>query len=75
MSQQSHNEFSPSPKQIIFLFMAATVVGVVVFLFGLLVGRGVPLEGAVAGQGLLSNTANMSYVDERPATILSLIHI
>ena len=70
MSQQTPNEFSPSPKQIIFLFMAATVVAVVVFLFGLLVGRGVPLEGAVAGQGLLSNTANFSYVDERPATIL-----
>ena len=30
-------------KQIVFLFMAATVVAVVVFLCGVLVGRGVPL--------------------------------
>jgi len=70
VSQPAPNEFSPSPKQIIFLFMAATVVAVVVFLFGLLVGRGVPFDGAVSGQGLLSSTASISYMDERPATIL-----
>ena len=39
MPQPAPNEFSPSPKQLIFLFMAATVVAVVVFLFGLMVGR------------------------------------
>ena len=70
MSQPAPNEFSPSPKQVIFLFMAATVVAVVVFLFGLLVGRGVPFDGAVSGQGPLSSTASISYMDERPATIL-----
>ena len=32
-------------KQIVFLFMAATVVAVVLFLCGVLVGRGVPLGG------------------------------
>ena len=35
-------------KQIVFLFMAATVVAVVVFLCGVLVGRGVPLGGSRA---------------------------
>lgn len=70
MPQPAPNEFSPSPKQIIFLFMTATVVAVVVFLFGLLVGRGVPFDRAVSGQGLVSNGATSSYIDERPATIL-----
>ena len=70
MSQPAPNEFSPSPKQVVFLFMSATVVAVVVFLFGLLVGRGVPLDRAVSGQGLVSNGATSSYIDERPATIL-----
>ena len=70
MSQPAPNEFSPSPKQIIFLFMAATVVAVVVFLFGLLVGRGVPFDRAVSGQGLVNNSATSSYIDARPATIL-----
>ena len=35
---------TPSPKQLVFLFMAATVVAVVVFLCGVLVGRGVPVR-------------------------------
>ncbi len=50
--------------------MAATVVAVVVFLFGLLVGRGVPFDREMSGQGLLRNSASLSYMDERPATIL-----
>ena len=35
---------TPSPKQVVFLFMAGTVTAVVAFLFGVVVGRG----GAVA---------------------------
>ena len=70
MPQQTPNQFSPSPKQIVFLFMAATVVAVVVFLFGLLVGRGVPLDLAVSGQGAQDAGSSISYMDERPATIL-----
>ena len=34
----------PTAKQLVFLFIAATVVAVVVFLCGVLVGRGVPLR-------------------------------
>lgn len=70
MPQQTPNEFSPSPKQIVFLFMAATIVAVVVFLFGLLVGRGVPLDRAVSGQAGRGAGPSISYMDERPATIL-----
>ncbi len=70
MPQESPNEFSPSPKQIVFLFMAATVVAVVVFLFGLLVGRGVPIDGAVSEQLVRGTGSTTSYINERPATIL-----
>ncbi len=50
--------------------MAATVVAVVVFLFGLLVGRGVPFDQGLSGQGLVSNGATVLSI-ERPATILN----
>lgn len=33
---------APTPKQVVFLFMAGTVTAVVAFLFGVLVGRGSP---------------------------------
>jgi hypothetical protein len=34
---------TPTPKQVVFLFMAGTVTAVVAFLFGVLVGRGAPV--------------------------------
>ena len=40
---------TPTPKQIVFLFMAGTVTAVVSFLFGVLVGRGAPASPAVDG--------------------------
>ena len=43
------HEIQLNGKQLVFLFMAATVVSVVIFLCGVLVGRGVRAErGAVA---------------------------
>ena len=55
MASQGSGEVIPSPKHVVFLFMAATVVAVVVFLCGVLVGRGVPpsrtAEGAGVGRG------------------------
>ena len=45
MRSAAANETTPTAKQIVFLFMAATVVAVVVFLCGVLVGRGVPNGG------------------------------
>ena len=54
-------------KQIVFLFMAATVVAVVVFLCGVLVGRGVPLGGSrrAAPAGL----ADRAITDLPPPTL------
>jgi cell division septation protein DedD len=42
-----------SDKQLVFVFMAATVIAVVVFLFGVLVGRGVQqARGPIADDGM-----------------------
>ena len=40
---------TPTPKQVVFLFMAGTVTAVVAFLFGVVVGRGVPAGGSADG--------------------------
>ena len=42
------HEIQLNGKQLVFLFMAATVVSVVIFLCGVLVGRGVPAEHGTA---------------------------
>jgi cell division septation protein DedD len=44
------HEIQLNGKQLVFLFMAATVVSVVIFLCGVLVGRGVKVERGVAPQ-------------------------
>lgn len=48
MSDEGFREIQLNGKQLVFLVMAATVVLVVCFLFGVLVGRGVPYAGAGA---------------------------
>ena len=49
MAHQSPTESAPTAKQLVFFVMMATVVAVIVFLCGVLVGRGVPLQrGGVA---------------------------
>ena len=53
MSDEGFREIQLNGKQLIFLFMAVTVVLVVTFLFGVLVGRGVR-EGAGTGE-IVSN--------------------
>ena len=42
MSDEGFHELQLNGKQLVFLFMAATVVAVVIFLCGVMVGRGVP---------------------------------
>jgi cell division protein FtsN len=42
MSDDQYREFHLAGKQLVFLFMSATVVAVVIFLCGVMVGRGVP---------------------------------
>ena len=41
MSDEGFHEIQLNGKQLVFLFMAATVVSVVIFLSGVMVGRGV----------------------------------
>src|SRR3954466_291488 len=41
MSDEGFHEIQLNGKQLVFLFMAATVISVVIFLCGVLVGRGV----------------------------------
>jgi cell division septation protein DedD len=48
------HEIQLNGKQLVFLFMAATVVSVVIFLCGVLVGRGVRTERAVAQAAALN---------------------
>lgn len=46
MSEEGFHEIQLSGKQLVFLFMATTVVAVVIFLCGVMVGRGVRAEAA-----------------------------
>ena len=50
MANSGQSEAAPSAKQLVFLAMMATVVAVVVFLCGVLVGRGVPLRRGTVAQ-------------------------
>jgi cell division septation protein DedD len=50
MANSGQSEAAPSAKQLVFLAMMATVVAVVVFLCGVLVGRGVPLQRGTVAQ-------------------------
>jgi DedD protein len=61
---EGFHEIQLNGKQLVFLFMAATVVSVVIFLCGVLVGRGVRVErGAVA-----ENTSVNSVAETTPPT-------
>lgn len=51
MSEDGFHEIQLNGKQLIFLFMAAAVVAVVVFLSGVMVGRGVRVEKAAVALG------------------------
>ena len=55
MSDEGFHEIQLNGKQLVFLFMAATVVAVVIFLCGVMVGRGVQVQ---QGQ-LLAATADV----------------
>jgi cell division septation protein DedD len=53
---EGFHEIQLNGKQLVFLFMAATVVSVVIFLWGVLVGRGVRAERGGAGDTVASST-------------------
>jgi len=58
------HEIQLNGKQLVFLFMAATVVSVVIFLCGVLVGRGVRAE---RGGDIASNTTQETIAPQQPA--------
>ena len=51
MTDEGLREIQLDGKQLVFLFMAATVVAVVIFLCGVMVGRGVPVRAGSATDG------------------------
>ena len=61
------HEIQLNGKQLVFLFMAATVVSVVIFLCGVLVGRGVRAERGELAQNAESNATSME-VAPAPST-------
>jgi cell division septation protein DedD len=63
------HEIQLSGKQLVFLFMATTVVSIVIFLCGVLVGRGVQYaRGGVAGAAGLASDAVDGSDDDAAAT-------
>jgi cell division septation protein DedD len=72
MQDDAFHEIQLNGKQLVFLFMAATVVAVVIFLCGVMVGRGVPQQLASATEAPveagLDPTAAIADADEPPAT-------
>jgi cell division septation protein DedD len=60
-------EIQLNGKQLVFLFMAATVVSVVIFLCGVLVGRGVrPLDAAAGAAGAAGPVLNQAVLADPP---------
>jgi cell division septation protein DedD len=64
MSEEGFHEIQLNGKQLVFLFMAATVVSVVIFLCGVMVGRGVRVQ-----QGVLAAAADVVTDPTAPAPI------
>jgi DedD protein len=62
------HEIQLNGKQLVFLFMAATVVSVVIFLCGVLVGRGVRAEQAAAQEAALNTSAADATTPQTAAT-------
>ncbi len=61
MSDEGLHEFQLNGKQLVFLFMTATVIAVVIFLCGVMVGRGVPTTGSrpIVAEGTSDPTSNI----------------
>ena len=58
------HEIQLSGKQLVFLFMATTVVSIVIFLCGVLVGRGVQTRGTVAEAATLETSPPSGVADD-----------
>jgi cell division septation protein DedD len=67
LQDDGFHEIQLNGKQLVFLFMAATVVSVVIFLCGVLVGRGVRAEKTATSDSSASNALSET-VPQQPAT-------
>jgi DedD protein len=65
---EGFHEIQLNGKQLVFLFMAATVVSVVIFLCGVLVGRGVRVEHATVVENSAVNSAAETTPTQPPPT-------
>src|SRR6187399_1447913 len=68
MPDEGLHEIQLNGKQLVFLFMTATVVAVVIFLCGVMVGRGVPAQrGGVVqtAEGVDPTTSDEARADAR----------
>jgi DedD protein len=65
------HEIQLNGKQLVFLFMAATVVSVVIFLFGVLVGRGVRVERSGVAEAAAGGIAAETVPQQPPQTTAS----
>ena len=71
-ADEGFHEIQLSGKQLVFLFMATTVVSVVIFLCGVLVGRGVKGETVNAAEpnpAAQTSSATPAPAEARPTTI------
>jgi len=66
IQDEGFHEIQLNGKQLVFLFMAATVVSVVIFLCGVLVGRGVRVERGTASDSLSISAANETTPQQPP---------
>src|SRR6266508_3270476 len=57
MADEAFHEIQLNGKQLVFLFMAATVVAVVIFLMGVMVGRGVATPRTAQAAGLAAEAS------------------
>ena len=70
MRSQHSQQARLSPKQAVFLLIAVAVIGAVIFLFGVLVGRGVPLAQVLTGgPGARVADSDGAFSDERPVVV------
>ena len=69
MANSVQTEAPPSAKQLVFVAMMATVVAVIVFLCGVLVGRGLPVQRMGAGDPLQSGLAGAVMFDTDVAVV------
>ena len=72
-ADEGFHEIQLSGKQLVFLFMATTVVSVVIFLCGVLVGRGVRAERTVAQVAALNEAPTPDILPSEPAASPSAI--